>query len=103
MGFPPPVDGPPPTPAGVSINVGLTPSLPAVALCGFGIPPIGFKFSLSLGGLSFPPAIPIPFLQLALNCDLTNPLSVNAGLAYGGGRTPNADPDPDYAEQAQSL
>jgi hypothetical protein len=95
----PPVDLPPPTDA--PINPGLAPSPPAASLCGFSLPKSLFKFGFKLPALAFPPAIPTPYLALGLNCSLSNPLDVSAGLRYGGGRTPNADPDPDLLEQAQ--
>lgn len=100
MGTPPQPSGPAP---GVTADVGLPPSPSATDLCGFKFPPtLQFKigFSLPSGGIQFPPQLPVPHLALALNCNASNPLSVNAGIAWGGGRKPNAPPDPDSEEQA---
>lgn len=72
----------------------------------------GFKLALTIPGLSFklptinfPPQIDlfISFdLALGINCNLENPLNVTGGVKFGGGRKPNADPDPDdeYADAA---
>lgn len=101
MGSPPPIDAPPPGPA-VSANAdaGFADDPSAATLCGFTFPPFPFfKFGFSLAGLKFPPALPIPKIGLAINCDLNNPLSVTAGVAWGGGRNPNGYPDPDAVEQ----
>jgi hypothetical protein len=104
MGFAPPTSGPTPSPPGtVSANagpagfsVGSGPAPSAASLCGFQFPPtLFFKFGFTLPPL---PQLPIPHLSLGLNCNLSNPLSVNAGLTYGGGRTSNAPPDPDMQE-----
>jgi hypothetical protein len=101
MGFPPPPAGPPPAAPGASVDAGLADSPTAASLCGFKFPPeIFFKFGFKLPSINFPPPLPIPHIQLALNCDLNNPLSVDAGLSYGGGRSSNADPNPDDLEQA---
>lgn len=53
---------------------------------------LSFKFPIP-----FPPpfALPIPMLRFALSCDLSKPLDVTAGIAPGGGRTAQYDPDPD--------
>lgn len=106
MGTAPQPPGPPPALAipGLSFgaSVGLPPSLPAVSLCGFSFPPkLLFKFGFTLPvTLSFPPPLPIPHLSLSLNCNLSNPIGVTAGLKWGAGRTSNALPDPDVLEQA---
>jgi len=103
MGFPPPPAGPPPTPPGVSLDAGLADAPDAKSLCGFKFPPtLFFKFGFVIPsfGIQFPPPLPTIKLSLALNCDLNNPLSVDAGVKWGGGRTPNADPNPDDLDQA---
>jgi len=104
MGFAPAPPGPPPAAPGASITVGMsTPTLPAIAICGllFKFPPaIFFSFGFTLPTIPFPPKIPLPYISLSLNCNLSNPLNVSAGLSYGGGRQSNADPDPDMQEAA---
>lgn len=119
-GFPPPLAGPPPDPPGtITADVGLanvgqlvTPptgfsfgatlfSKPAFALCGFTFPPpIPFKFGFQIPPFAFPPPLPSFFFSLSLNCSLSNPIGVKAGLKWGGGRSPNTGPDPDALEQA---
>jgi hypothetical protein len=119
MGFPPPVNAPPPpnltlgvsTPdldailpsvaiPGVDFSVGLPVSPNALTLCGFTFPPaIFFDFGFSLGGFEFPPKLPVLTLGLSINCSLSNPLSVSAGIKWGGGRASNAPSDPDALEQ----
>lgn len=55
-----------------------------------------FTFGFKLPSFKFPPFdLPIPRFKLAISCDLSNPIDVSAGLAYGGGREANADPSPD--------
>jgi hypothetical protein len=98
MGFPPPPDLPAPTPPTVGGSFS-TPKLPAIALCGFKFPPsLFFIFGFKLPSIAFPPKIPLPYLHLALNCNLSNPIDVSAGVAYGGGRASNNNPDPDLDE-----
>lgn len=103
MGTPPQPAGPAPTAGGPSVDFPPSPS--AQDLCGFKFPPgLNFTlgFSLPTGGIAFPPKIQLPHLGLALNCQSSNPLAVNANVPYGGGRKPNAPPDPDLLEQGQS-
>ncbi len=106
MGFPPPPAGPDPSlpvPAappgfGPSVGAGVTTPPTAAQLCGFKFPPtVFFKFGFVLPPLpfQFPPPLPKVHVGLALNCDLSNPLSVSAGVSFGGGRASNAPADPD--------
>lgn len=79
----------------VSADAGFSDSPPAASLCGFKIPKIFASFSLQIPGFSLPPFPPKIVLSLGINCDLNNPLSFSAGLAWGGGRVGVRDPDPD--------
>lgn len=96
MGVAPPPDNPPPGP----VNAGFAPGPPVGSLCGFTIPTIRFKlgFNLPSGAFAFPPKLPIPKLPLGINCAQNNPADVSSGQPFGGGRTSNADPDPDLQE-----
>lgn len=102
MGSAPPPDAPPPGPAfGPSIDGGLPDDPSSSSLCGFQFPPfVFFEFGFNLGGFAFPPKLPFPKIGLAINCDINNPLSLTASVAWGGGRSGNADPDPDALEQS---
>jgi hypothetical protein len=82
------------------ISVGTSLSVPPVTLpCGFtlALPKLTLGFSLKnllkLLGLK----IPSFFFAFSLSCDLSNPVNISAGLSlpFGGGRKPNAPPDPD--------
>lgn len=72
------------------------------SVCGFGIkipnipiPPI----SIALPDiLSLIPKIPFPKFAFALTCDPNNPIDITAGLEFGGGRIPCADPPSDPEE-----
>ena len=96
----PPAPKLPGTPPDLSQGFGGAPS--ALSVCGFAIP-LNFPFpSFTIPiDLSFiPNPLPIPRTALALNCSLNNPLSITASVAgpvipKGGGRLPNALPDPD--------
>lgn len=97
MGSPPPPDSPSPEQQDASaVEAGFKQG-PAVGdLCGFKLPSLIFEFGLNLDlPFAFPPTIPIPKISLGLTCDLTNPIDVTAGIAYGGGRKATFDPDPD--------
>lgn len=100
MGSPPPVDFPAPSD---DVNAGLDfPPSPTASVCGFALGLPRFILGLPvLPSLGFPPAIPLPFLSFALTCKFPNPVDVTAGLAlpFGGGRTYNADPDPDLNDE----
>jgi hypothetical protein len=102
----PPTAGPPPGPATSPVTAGLAPSPTAASLCGFALPSLRFKFGFVLPALPALPKLPSIHLPLGLNCSQNNPLAVAQSggkpLPYGGGRTPNADPDPDYVEQAST-
>lgn len=67
-------------------------------ICGFSIRLPKFSISFLLPAINFPPKLPIPRFSLQLTCDPSNPIDVSAGLGYGGGRTSNADPDPDASD-----
>lgn len=72
---------------------------PGSTICGFKIPFPYFPFGFQLPSFVFPPKLPIPYFTIAFNCNnLSNPLSIDVGVTYGGGRTPilPADPDDDY-------
>jgi len=91
MGSPPPSPGVTPT-AGASFG----PAQKQATICGFGLglPRITIGLSIVLP-FTFPPKIPLPHIAFALQCDPNNPVKVDTGLAWGAGRVPNADPDPD--------
>jgi hypothetical protein len=99
MGSPPPPNYPSPS---ASASVDVVPAAPAATICGFaiGIPRLKFGLSISLAGLGFPPELPIPWLSLKLTCSLSDPVDVSGGLAFGGGRPVNSEPDPDDNENA---
>ncbi len=90
-------DGPDPSttlPTGTGINVGFPPSPIGFPLCGFPIP--GFEFNLQIPGIpplpfEFPPQW---FFALALKCDLSDPIALDAGLGERGG-TLGLDQDPE--------
>jgi|SRR6267378_2667040 len=98
MGSPPPENFSPPS-ANAAIDF---PPSPTASPCGFqiGIPRFAFGFKLPVFG--FPPSIPRPFIAFALSCKLPNPVDITAGanLPFGGGRTPNTEPDPDLNEDS---
>ena len=85
MGSPPPVDAPSlADQQSLSISASLAPSPTGLEICGFQIPGFDFNASFRLPGfpsLDFPPSF---FFGLALVCDLSNPISADAG--FGGGR-----------------
>ena len=123
MGYPPPTAGPPPPLATVAAQtptaslalstpplggtIGLsTPTLVSFTICGFTFvfpPPLSFVFSFELPSLSLLLQLPSIYFYLSINCNILNPLAVGAGLAYGGGRVSNADPDPDQLEAYQEA
>jgi hypothetical protein len=86
----PPLDG-----TSSTLDVGMAPSLPVAALCGFTLPVLRFAFGLRIPSIAFPPALPIVLPSLGLNCSLDNPIDVTSGVPAGGGRTPNVPRDPD--------
>jgi hypothetical protein len=93
-------------PTGATASLDFPPSPSASSLCGFKFPPtVALKFSFKLPPLAtlspFPP-LPSVHVGLALNCQASNPLDVAKDVPYGGGRQPNAPPDPDLLEQANS-
>lgn len=106
MGFAPPPDLPPPPPASpnspnspdASATADFPPS-PAATTCGFSFALPKFTVKIFIPGFKFPPKLPLPFLSLALSCDLANPINVSAGVKFGGGRVSNAPLDPDLQEE----
>lgn len=56
-------------------------------------------FNLVLPAIPFPPSfLPVFNLSFTLSCSLDNPIDVSGELAFGGGRIPCFDPDPDDEE-----
>jgi len=76
-----------------------TPAAEISGPCGLSLKIPSFSFGFTLPTLSFPPAIPIPVFGFTLSCDPHDPIDLTAGLDYGGGRTPNHDPDPDAEDK----
>jgi hypothetical protein len=102
MGTPPPADAPPVEEQEQDlVDAGFAPGPPAASLCGFVFPTFTFHLKFNI---PFPPPFPFPpkfFFSFGLNCDLNNPLALDAGASVpGGGRVSTADPDP---TQDQSL
>lgn len=61
------------------------------------------SFTLNLPAIPFPPSFLLLFnLSLSLTCSLDNPIDVSGGIAFGGGRTPTFDPDPDNIVDVES-
>jgi hypothetical protein len=86
MGYPPPPDAPSlPEQAAIGASLSFEPSPSGLAICGFQLP--GFNFNLSfripLPSFDFPP---IFFFGLALKCDLSDPISANAGFQGRSGQ-----------------
>lgn len=86
----------PTTPDSVGFDMGFQPSLPALVLCllfKIPIPFIGIKFKLPIPPI---PGYKLPFLALAFNCSLKNPLQITK--PDGGGRKSKVskNPDDDY-------
>jgi len=83
MGFPPPPDAPSlADQQSLSLSVALAPSPTGFEICGFQIPGFEFNVTFRIPGFpsfDFPPFF---FFALALNCDLSNPISAG----FGGGR-----------------
>jgi hypothetical protein len=97
MGSPPPKDFAPS--AGASLDF---PPSPTATPCGFKIGLPRFAFGFRLPPLPLIPQLPNVFIALVLSCDPRNPVDIVAGanLPFGGGRTPNTDPDPDLDEDS---
>jgi hypothetical protein len=99
MGFPPPPDAPAlAIQQQVALGTGF--ATPALVLpCGITIPSFKFAFGFAFDiDLAF--FLPTFFFSLGFLCDLNNPIRLDAGIKWGGGRTPNNDPDPDLALDA---
>jgi len=55
--------------------------------CNFSFKLPSFTFGFNLPAIPFPPFfIPIPRFRLAISCDLSQPVKLDAGIDYGGGR-----------------
>lgn len=82
--------------ASASADLAFPPS-PKATACGFALGLPRFKFGFKLPSINFPPPIPLPFIAFKLQCDLSKPVDVTAGLNNppGGGRPDNAPDDPD--------
>jgi hypothetical protein len=83
---------PNPTPG---FSAGFSAGPPVASICGFNLPKLFLKLGIPLPAIEFPPKLPIPKIAIGLNCNLQNPLSVSVTVSRGGGRVPNALPDPD--------
>lgn len=95
MGTAPPPDAPPPEVQDAAIaNAGFLPGPPAAELCGFKLPSFLFAFGFHLPSLNFPPPLPIFKFALGINCDLSNPIKIDASLTSGGGRQSNGEANP---------
>lgn len=70
-------------------------TLPAASLCGFKLPALPNLLKLLLPIFPKIPLPPLPSFafSIGLNCSLTNPLSVSAGVPWGGGRTRSGLPE----------
>ncbi len=79
----------------VQASAGFDDTKPAASLCGFKIPLPYIKFALNLPGFKLPPFPPKIRLSRGINCNLSNPLAVSAGVDFGGGRQGFRDPSPD--------
>ncbi len=89
---------------GGGVSMGST----AVALpCGisFKIPyPPKISVILKRFKIKIPGIPPLPRLNLSINCDLSKPINITAGLEWGGGRLPNVTPTtPDEDGQTAPL
>jgi hypothetical protein len=79
-----------------SANAAFPPGPSADNLCKFPFPPkLAININLIIKPLPFPPKLPVPFINIGINCSLSNPFNASAGIASGGGRTSNAAPNPD--------
>lgn len=98
MGFAPPEDAPPPEAQdAASADAGFEPAPSGAEICGFAIPTFNFNlgFNLGLPSFDFPPAF---FFALSLQCDLSDPISADAG--FGGGRVGNDQLEKDPEDDA---
>jgi hypothetical protein len=92
---------------GGDIAISLSLALQAGASAGVTATCCGFTLNLSLAFLinfQLPPIpdilILLPYLGFSISCDPTKPVNLAAGLPWGGGRQPNAPPDPDLDENS---
>jgi hypothetical protein len=91
-----------PAPAATTA-VAFPPGPSAANLCKFPFPPkVNVSLSLGFQLPAIPPKLPTPFINIGLSCALSNPFDVAAGIAPGGGRTPNAAPNPDDTFTSES-
>jgi hypothetical protein len=102
MGDPIPDLPPPDVQDAAGVDAGFAPGPPAISLCGFKLPLFLLALKYRIPGLNLPIPFPIPKLAIGLSCDLSNPISVTAGVPAGGGRkaTFDKDPDEDYDNAA---
>ncbi len=65
--------------------------------CNFSFTLPSFTVTLVLPTIPFPPPLPfpIPSFEFKLSCSLDQPISVSAGLTWGGGKIPCFEPSPD--------
>ena len=91
-------DGPLVSGGDVNASASFPPSPIKAVPCGFCLALPKFIFGFTLPTFNFPPKFPIPFLGLKLSCDLSNPVSVSAGLGFGAGRKSNHGKDADLME-----
>lgn len=81
--------------ASAKASVAFPPGPSADNLCKFPFPPkISISLSLPFKLPPIPPKLPIPYINIGLNCSLHNPFNASAGIPKGGGRTSNAAPNP---------
>jgi hypothetical protein len=78
-----------------------TPGATIAGPCGISIALPSWVLGISIpGSFPFPPKFP-PFslnFHFKLSCDPTQPVTIINGVPWGGGRVPNAPPDPDLTE-----
>ena len=68
--------------------------------CNFKLALPRWKFGIRLPTIHLPLPIPIPIpkLNFELSCDPTHPISMSAGVEWGGGNTPVYQKSPDLEE-----
>lgn len=75
--------------------------------CGLslGIPTFTFTLGVpsaalakAIASLATGVSLPTPNLAFRLSCDPAKPVDIAASVPYGGGRTPNAPPDPSLVD-----
>lgn len=80
------------------LTIGASFDTPAITgPCGFFFGPMSlfaFSFTLKLPDITFPPPLPTFNFAWNLSCDPKKPIDIQAGLSWGGGRTPKYAKDP---------